>query len=494
MKPCNVTVFTTLKPATLGKTYKLGLKGLEKTTAGAMAEGTYEVQSFDSEQGLVEFLSSVRTDQAISASIPANGSVGGRVLTKDAVAALKAAGGGKAGEVVLSRTKDCFSFPAEGPGLISLDYDPHGTPLTRDEIWVLLTAACPAVAECAVVWWCSGSSHVFNGETEIQGPHGQRFYLVAADGADVMHFAQVLAQRLRLAGHGRIDVSVSGSLLDRGLFDAAMFEPARLDFIGGAVCFPPLSQRRGLPVVLSEGGWLDTRAAMPDLTALEEARYVAALDDAKAKAEPAAAAARAAWVANRVAAGTAKLVANGVPSEQAKERIERTLTSALGRVLMGDFEITLEGGRVVTVGEVLDNRDRHHGSKCLDPLNPEHRGGAADGKLYLWGAVPTLFSLDDGGVTYKLCRQPARLYLAPGRKAELASDIVAWLAGEPDIFTKGNVLVQVTDGAVRPVRKHRLTHLVGSRVALYRRSEKGQDIPVDLPGDVVDMVAELVGG
>lgn len=485
MKPCPVTIFTTTKPATLGKTYKLTAGGLEKTVAGQMVEGTFEVRSFDDVHSLAALLSSVRTDQALSASIPLDGSTSGRIVTKAAA---------KDNPGALTRSKERFSFPATAPGLIILDYDPQGQTLSRNDLWAMLQAACPAVAGAEVVSFCSGSSHIFSGEEEIQGLRGQRFYLVAADGVDVVRFGEVLAKRLWLAGHGRIDVSVSGLKLDRGVFDSALFRPANFDFIGGAICHPPLSQRRGAPVILSEGGWLDTRAAMPDLSAAEEARYVAAVDDAKAKAEPAAAIARAAWVASRIEAGTARLVTSGVPAEQARERIERTLNSALARVLMGDFELTLEGGKVVTVGEVLDNRERFHGKLCLDPLNPGHRGGAADGKLYLYGASPMLYSFDDGGVSYKLRRQPQRLYLRAGCKAELASELVDWMSGEPDLFTRGGVLVQVVDGAVRAVRKHRLTHLVGSRVALYSRNAKGQDIPVDIPGDVIDQLAELAGG
>lgn len=484
MTPCKVTVFTTTSPATLGKTWKLGPNGQpEKATAGQMVEGSYDVRSFGDVHELAALLSSIRTDQALCASLPVNGSTSGKIVTKAALTVNPGA---------LSRSKECFALPGGVPALVGLDYDPHGSALSRDELWSLMKTTCPA--DCGVIWWCSGSSHLYDGETEFQGLRGQRFYLVVADGADVMRFGAVLAKRLWLAGHGRFDVSASGSLLERGVFDAAMFQPARLDFIGGSVCHPPLTQRRGSPVILSDGGWLDTRKSMPDLTAAEEARYVAAVDDARAKGEPAAAVARVAWVASRIEAGTARLVAAGVPADQARERTERTLNSALGRVLMGDFELTLEGGKVVTVGDVLDNRERYHGALCLDPLNPGRRGGAADGKLYLFGASPMLFSFDDGGVTYRLRRQPMRLYLRAGCKAELASELVGWLSSEPDVFTRGGVLVQVTDGAVRPVRKHRLTHLVGSRVALYSRNAKGQDIPVDVPGDVIDQVADLAGG
>lgn len=485
MNSRRATVLTTTKPANLGKTYTLCAAGLEKTTAGQMVEGTYEVRSFNGVHELAALLSSIRTDQALCASLPIDGATSGRIVTKGSL---------KDNPGALSRTKDCFALPVGVPALIVLDYDPHGLALSRDELWSLLKSACPAVADAGVIWWCSGSSHIYSGDTEMQGLRGQRFYLVAADGADVARFGDVLAKRLWLAGHGRIDVSASGSLLERGIFDAAMFQDARLDFIGGSVCHPPLSQRRGSPVILSEGSSLDTKSTMPDLTAAEEAHYIAAIDDAKAKAEPAAVAARTAWVASRIEGGVTRLVAAGVPADQARERTERTLNSALSRVLMGDFELTLEAGKVVTVGEVLDSRERYHGALCLDPLNPGHRNGSADGKLYLFGAVPMLYSFDDGGVTYRLRRQPMRLYLRLGCKAELATEIVNWLSGEPDVFTRGGVLVQIADGAVRPVRKHRLTHLVGSRVAVYRRSEKGLDVPVDIPGDVIDQVAELAGG
>lgn len=176
MTPCKVTVFTTTKPATLGKTFRLGLNGLEKTVAGQMVEGTYETRAFGDVQQLAALLTSIRTDQALCASLPVDGSSSGKIATKAELPANSGA---------LSRTKDCFALPVGVPGLITLDYDPHGTALFRDELWSVLKAACPAVADCGVVWWCSGSSHIFSGDIEIQGLRGQRLYLVATDGADV---------------------------------------------------------------------------------------------------------------------------------------------------------------------------------------------------------------------------------------------------------------------------------------------------------------------
>jgi hypothetical protein len=105
-----------------------------------------------------------------------------------------------------------------------------------------------------------------------------------------------------------------------------------------------------------------------------------------------------------------------------------------------------------------------------------------------------LHSFAHGGATYQLRRQPARLYVQAGRQAELADEIRAFLAGEPDVFTRGGVLVRVDDGRLRVLRKPSLRHLVGTRCALFVRDEKGRDAPRDVPADVADMVLSLVEG
>jgi hypothetical protein len=254
-----LSLITTSRPATLGKTFRLTASGLEKKTAGQMVEGSFQVLEFSNAEALAQILTSVGNDQAIMASLPADGRAAGKIVTK----AEKPNHPG-----ALSRSKADFNFPANQPGIIALDYDPPAseTPLTRDQLWALLLATVPGLETAGVIWWCSGSSHIYQGEAQIQGLRGQRLYILIQDLADTERFGEVLFKRLWLAGRGRVEISTAGSLLMRSIFDQAMAQVARLDFIGGAVCEPPLEQRRGLPVVLSNGGWLDTRAALPDLT------------------------------------------------------------------------------------------------------------------------------------------------------------------------------------------------------------------------------------
>lgn len=481
-----LTLFTAIRPATLGKTYCFGAKGIEKTTAGDLCEGRFSVTEFACATTLAALLLEIGTDQAISASLPKSGAPSGKIVTKAA---------SPENPNALTRTKEDFGFPHGQRGLMVLDYDPPPTAkaFEQPELWKLLCVLMPELKRSGVVWWCSGSSFIFNGESEIQGLRGQRLYILVSDLSDTERFGEVLAKRLWLAGYGYIVVSSSGQRLVRSVFDAAMFQAARLDFIGGAVCQSPLEQKRGLPIVLSEGGWLDTRRELPDLTCDEENAYERLVEDCKAKAEPASRIAREEWKAARTEQAILNLTHAGVPIEHAAERVERTLAAALGGVLLGDFALTLADGKVVTVGDVLDNRERFQSGLTLDPLEPEYLNRKVTGKLYLFGSSPILYSFAHGGAAYRLQRQPSRFYVQRGRKAELTNEICALLSNEPDVFIRGGVLVTVGNGRVRALRKHGLMHLISSRSALYTKNEKGRDMPADLPGEVVDMVIDAVG-
>jgi hypothetical protein len=486
-KPCpagKLTLFSSTVPDTLGKVFEFTAAGLKKTTAGQMVSGTFEIKTFESADALAGLLAKVGTNQAISASLPLLDSESDMIVTKAERSKHPGA---------LARCKEDFGFPTAQPGVIVLDYDPPpGAPaLPADQLFALLKTL--GVGDGGVVWWCSSSSFIHHGDAEIQGLRGQRLYLLVADLADTERFGEVLSRRLWLAGYGRIAVSTSGSKLIRSVFDTAMFEPARLDFIGGAVCKPPLSQQRGKPLVMSAGGFLDTRAALPDLTDAEAQHYDSLVEDAKAKAEPLAVEMRCQWKEARYNHEVDRLVASGIQPEFAAERAERTLASALGGVLLGDFRITLKGGESVSVAEVLDNREKYHGKITFDPLEPEYQNGKLVGKLYLYGITAHLFSFAHGGVTFALKRQPSFLYVAKHQKAKLVDDLHKLLCNEDDVFMYGGQLVKVNNGQIVMLRKHSLAYYLQSRVSFFSKNAKGEDVPTDLPGDIVEMLVAVAG-
>ena len=135
MNSGKLTLITSTQPATLGKTFRLTASGLEKRTAAQMLSGSFEVREFSGVQDLSQILASVGNDQAIMASLPADGRSSGQLVTKAEKTNHPRA---------LSRTKDCFGFPANQPGVCILDYDPPpgATPLTQAQLWEVLREAC----------------------------------------------------------------------------------------------------------------------------------------------------------------------------------------------------------------------------------------------------------------------------------------------------------------------------------------------------------------
>jgi hypothetical protein len=478
-----LTVITGEKPNVLGKVFSLKDGGLNKETAGPLSAGRFEVRTFSNSSEVVNLLMEVGTDQAISASVPSDKfGDSGKVVSKSLL-------GDNPG--AMTRTKADMDFRFGVPGLLTLDYDPQpgDVVMDRDALWNLLKSIIPGVENAGVVHWLSGSSHIWNGDQELQGRRGQRVYVLVENAGDIPRASSVLAGRLWLAGYGRVVISKSGAQLLRHAFDDSMGQPARLDYCGGASCKPPLTQRRGEPFVLADGGFLNTRLALPDLTANETLQVDSLKEKAKSAALPAAKARRATYIIERGGALATRLMSKGIAPTEAHERATQAVSACFGGVLLGDFLITLEGGQEVTVGDILDDRPKYHGLCCLDPIEPDYLGAKIVGKLYLFGASPNLHSFAHGGATYRLQRQPARIYLTAGRRAETANAIRDKLCEEDDLFIRAGVILRLDGRKLSMFRKPAdLSYLVSNRFALFRKSHDGKDLPCDLDGETANLL------
>lgn len=412
-----VTVITSVKPANLGKAYALDRRtpsgNLDPGTRADLTQGRFMLATFDSVKGFAALLANLGTNQALCQSVPTTDDKEGTIVVKDVAEA-------KPKPQQLARTKEHFKFK-EQPGVMTLDYDPADpkNALTRDQLWAQLTAISPTIENAQVVWWGSGSSHIHGPEGEIQGLRGQRLYLLVQDTSDIERAGKSLAARGWLGGFGYIKIGNAGQCLKHSLFDKSMHEPTHLDFAGGAVCTPPLFQQRGQPLVMGGPNWLDTREAFPDLTKTEADTVKRLIDDALKNAAPAAAAAHAAWLEGRIDDEAPRLqAAKKITLSEARQQVRVKWEAALGGTLPGDFEIPLPGGQSVTVDEVLNNPDKWHGTKTLDPINPAHRGGEDCGILYVKQERPLLYTLAHGTMTFNLTpsRKPTRFSLMTGEE------------------------------------------------------------------------------
>lgn len=391
-----------------------------------------------------------------------------------------------------ARSKQCFGLQA-CPGFLFIDHDAATAEggLSRDELWRWLVKLVPQIESAGVVWRPSGSSHIHHGDTDLTGLRGQHFFAMLADASDGPRVIKVLAARFWLAGLGRVEVSKSGALLLRCPIDTAPSDAARLIFAGGAECVPPLTQQRGPAVVLSEGGFLESRRAVPDLTTTEQERYEALIEQAKAAAMPLALQRRAEHRGGIVAKRLPELMQKGCSAAEAEERICAAVDAAYGGYLLADFELTAVHGdgrqEVVTVAQALADRDRYHLVDVLDPLNPSHRNGAADCRLYLHSTSPIAYSLDDGGTVYRLRAAKQRLTVVRGARGELVAQLAEVVAGLDQVFATDTGPVLVDAGRRVPLTTERLMNLIGTSVVLTTAGAKGPS-PMDLTRETAALV------
>jgi hypothetical protein len=473
--PNNTTIVTTISPSRLSKGYALDANGtLKKMPGGSLIKGNIEIASVSTLHGLADLLVNLSPKQALTYGIPANAGAS-KIVTKSA---FETAG---RPEAWTPRTNAAFVWPA-GPGVMMLDYDAPaaGEPLGRDELVQAICRAAPALADCAMLWWPSASSCIYAGDTDLTGIRGQRLYMLVKDPADIERAGAVLVHRLWLAGHGRFEISKSGSLLERTLIDATVWQPSRLDFAGGADCGAGLEQRRGSPVMTAgDAGFIDTASVLPDLTPAEQAALgairLAKRNDEGVQAE--AHIAKKAWIADCVGEIVSSLAGNDDACKQAIA--EATARRALQHgELGGHYRLqVIVGGQTLelSVSDVLSDRERFHGCKTLDPIEPEYDCGRAVGCLYLMQARPTLFSFARGGNTYKLHRAPERLELIKGRVADAAEATVGLLREDPIVFDFGGQLAMAAYGQIMPMCEHLLANHLPTLAQYWSSQRRGDE-------------------
>jgi hypothetical protein len=388
-----ISIITSEKPDLLTKTFSTTDQGdLKKESGGQMCSGWVETKEIASLADLASVLESLKTNQALCFGIPAGDfRKKRRVVSEKMLPDYPDA---------IARTLDHFTWIGGGAGVMMLDYDPEAgaKPIEKEELVKKLRSAIPALKYSKMLWLPSSSSHIFDAKAnkDLTGLRGQRVYVLVKDAADIERAGQAIHRRLWLKGFGRIEISAAGSLLERSLVDASVWQANRLDFAAGAHCAKGLEQRRGsAQEIPGNDEFLDTEL-IASLSAEEEKKYKSLVEAEKAKLKPAAAKVQGEHIEKRVQAHP------GADKERLRAEYKKAYESG---DLTGGFQIiVIEGGQeqAVTVDNVLQNPERFDGLKTLDPIEPEYNARHATGILYLTKGKPNLYSLAHGGRTFYL--------------------------------------------------------------------------------------------
>jgi AAA domain len=393
---------------------------LRRTTVATLTGGTAEVVPVPGLRGLADLVATLTPSQALMFGVLRDGATTGRVVTQHRLRQLaQSQNGVPAG--TYARDKEAFGWDHGKPGVLMLDVDPDSWPetvrdrlgdeLSLEMVRAALIRAVPALVNASMLGFPSTSSMIFHATTGacLRGLAGMRLYVAVADADEIPSIGTRLAEHLVLQGYGYPFISRSGHVEVRTLLDLSVFQPYRLDFIGGAACEPPLEQRRGEPILWNPTASPILGETIPEL--LEDER--AALDNIRRTlldtAADEAARVRAEYRASRIAAGAGP------------QSVDRALEN---EELLPDFPITLTDGTAITVREVLADPGRFHDATCCDPIEPDYRDDTRIARIYTLGPQPVIHSFAHGTRVYRLVEDPATHQLHARQEFEANPDAV----------------------------------------------------------------------
>jgi hypothetical protein len=483
MNKLRYAVVKSENPKCLAKTFRLTEDGeLERKPGGMMVEGSARIREANDLSEFAAQLQSLGIAEALTYGLSPAPEC--RIVTERRY-------NENPQPNAFTRSRRHFAF-GDGPGIFFIDYDPDdGETLTREQLTEKLLHAVPNLFDAGAVWIPSSSSYVMNGQEDLTGLKGQRFYIPVCDASDIPRAGETLFSRLWLAGLGKIKISKSGQKLCRSIIDQSVYQPERLDFAAGAHCDPPLRQERGLPVVIPGivQGFLNTREALPALSSQEGVRFKKLMDDAKRAVEEEALAVREQWLSERLNQVSATdRISSGDRREELSQAVEK-------RILGPGYNLTVVQDGVpidVTVGEVLENRADFDRLRCLDPLEPDVYEGQACAVLYLTAGDEHLYSFAHGGCRYRLCHKRKCIVLKPGGTHLATNDVLADLQVRGDLYDRGSALVKVSeDGRMCVLDKHSLGYTLATVAEWVKPSAGCGLLPVDPPSKVCEQLMSM---
>lgn len=487
-----LTLITATKPDIVTKEFSLNPEGvLCKNTTANISAGTMEAVKIKDLAGLSNLLPSLAPNQCLAYGVTGHEKI--NLVTENAWVAAGSP------DDSMPRSAKLMKWSTR-PGILMLDYDPpkdgNQKPLIREELVALLEKACPPLKEVEKLWWPSTSSNIYLGEKELSGLKGQRIYIIVKNATDIPRLGKVLNDLLWANGIGYFEVSKSGSLLERGLFDGSVWQTNRIDFAAGAKCHDGLEQRRGEPLLLpGKINVLDSQAIIPDPSPENLAQAEANKAKARSEKSEEAAKMRQEWIASRMG----ELLKD--KPKMLKEHAEATVRRAVeNHVLMGDWQILVMYGndiKAFSVLHILDHPNEFHGLETLDPLEPDYDGRRLVGKLFIIGVRPCLHSMAHGGVKYNLRRQPTSIEVVKGKISETTDATIDVLRNNPDVFDfSTNVVMLGGNGKLLLLDQNSLCYVLSGMIQFYRRRITKNNVEVnfiDPPTSVCSKILSLHG-
>jgi hypothetical protein len=428
-----VTVLTN-SAGNLTKTFSKVNGKVEKKSAAFLKEGIFNVFIVATLKALDILLSGLKPNQAVTYGRPELDA--GNVVVQGAVTPPLD---------TVFRTRDYFAFDT-GPGILMLDYDPpkNAPAVSQYELIAMLHKACPALKGVGMLWRPSSSSGVDGAEIR-----GQRLYIQVSDASRIPRVGEVLFDKLWLGGFGYYAISKSGQLLERGPIDTAVWRPEGMDFAAAPVLGEGVTRTQYDSMIID--GCIFEVADCEDLSASEATELKKIKDVARKAIQSEILAVKSQYIEEEKSKMPARLKQLGVESDD--KAIGAMLERAVNqRVLMGDWPLTTQDGKAVTVGMVMDNSEKYHNTRFADPLEPDHDLRVAVVNLHS-GGRPYIYSHAHHGMRYELDRAPSVVGVNNAELPRMVDQTAVVLKISSRIYERAGAMVYVNgDGKIIPAK------------------------------------------
>ncbi len=287
----------------------------------------------------------------------------------------------------------------EGAGLMFVDND---FATVKGNTMRLLVSVAPVLDTCARLVKASSGSNIYGAADDVlRGMQGEHAVFVCADANDTEHNLRVLHKLLMIAGRDNCNVTKSGRFNERTAVDLQLRHPWQPVFLAATLAD---GCTQDLDIEVTQGALL---GRLSDLTPDQEAAYLTARAARHDELIPLMEKTRGEWIDERVAEGWSRASA-----------VRALATGELER----DAKIMLADGSVVTVTEIIAAPDKYNHAITCDPLEPDYRGFADVGIIYMDGPRPMIFSQAHGGMKFWLPRTSAADDFADGGDSDFPQD------------------------------------------------------------------------
>ena len=392
----------------VGKEFTHSAGGTQVRTDGNAYQGWFDVREATTMAQLAQQLDDLTLNELFVHGVPVWQDAKEGFVTADGVQVPSYVD--PASTYIIARTKDDLCEPTEAVCTLDSDFDwaPDWTQHIRtpEQHWSFLSGVVPELAGAGVVVRPSSSAYITNADgTPYKGTTNFHTHF-ACHGDERAAILDRLHDLFAVRGYAWIILSTAGGMLKRSPADLALRTPNQPVYAAKPRVVEPITSSRPAPFVCEGRVLRLADLPAPDPAAVKAAWEALQSDPTLLEQQ---AQVKEAYIAERAGKALA-LVRNPTPAQvdEAKDVERKRMAIAErarlhGESLPPEYVISTIAYGNLTVAELLANPKRYHEAKTRDPVEPEYRGGAQTGILYLKGRVPVCVSLAHGmSITYRL--------------------------------------------------------------------------------------------